>query len=719
MRNVLTIILVLLSSMFAYSQTLNSVSGAATGVVVEDSSDPEYRIRCNFLSAEGWTAADVDSGFVFTAELSTVTPEQMIQFRIDSVEIISGNQVRLWLMLLDTDVTVLAFPSGNGAIDEGTGNIGFRYTASNAPNSIKAYINNHNMYLLDSLISANMDSITQLRSDIENIDGYATDAELSTAVANLEDSINAKVDTAALISAIDTLIGDQQLADSISNIKDLIAAVNQCSPTIYQASHGLVEGDLITFNGTGYEISSSASEDGIPVAYVCSVVSVDSFTIATEGIVIKDHGLVDNRDYYHTDTQGVYDTIPDEEYPIYAFRTYPGFITIDIEESVVLYNVGAAGDSLWNGVATHNAQMGNYTIAKNNSALHRIYFGDNGIGIRDATPSESLSIGAGDLGVGAGGIYSTTAVGTNASFGMLADKTTGLFFPSAIQTALKIGNTNGLHLYRLNSNAYSAVAINHGNSPSAILDIRSGGNANSFYVTNGSTAAPALSFTGAFFEDDQSSILLNYGSGSGNHSVYRARQGTIVYDIVNDGTTLSILNGADTVLVMYQDESVKVKAGLRDSDGDLGTPGQHLSSTGNGTDWIDGAGGFGFDALTSGNFTADITRLGGTTTTISNPSSGVYDLDIKSGAYLDQIEIFGNSTTVNSGDGSLTITIDNSSNSRDKRYSVQVYYANSNQLADPTNAGIVHSQSISGNVTTIIIPGMNNFGASGFRILLN
>ena len=123
------------------------------------------------------------------------------------------------------------------------------------------------------------------------------------------------------------------------------------------------------------------------------------------------------------------------------------------------------------------------------------------------------------------------------------------------------------------------------------------------------------------------------------------------------------------------------------------------------------------DSLSSGNFTAEIDRLGGVATTLANPSAGQYDLTVGAGAHLDVVSIQGDNSTLNASQ-EMVINIDNSANSRDRRFLVQLYDANSGALVDQQLTGTVHNQAVSGNVTTITIPGLNGFGATGYIIEL-
>lgn len=123
------------------------------------------------------------------------------------------------------------------------------------------------------------------------------------------------------------------------------------------------------------------------------------------------------------------------------------------------------------------------------------------------------------------------------------------------------------------------------------------------------------------------------------------------------------------------------------------------------------------DSLTSGSVTARISRVGGTATTITNPSAGTYDLDIKSGADIERITVHGDNGDLD-GSNQFILTIDNSANSAARTWMVQIYQTNTGALVDQQATATNHTQTVSGNVTTLTFPGMNGFGATGFDIEL-
>lgn len=123
------------------------------------------------------------------------------------------------------------------------------------------------------------------------------------------------------------------------------------------------------------------------------------------------------------------------------------------------------------------------------------------------------------------------------------------------------------------------------------------------------------------------------------------------------------------------------------------------------------------DDLTSGTVTAKVYRNGGSATTISNPASGEYNLAIQSGSAFRGADVFGNSTTLN-GSNEFVLRLDNGANSADRWPLIQVYDANTGALVDQQATSTNHTVSVSSNITTITFPGMNLFGATGFRVIV-
>ena len=119
----------------------------------------------------------------------------------------------------------------------------------------------------------------------------------------------------------------------------------------------------------------------------------------------------------------------------------------------------------------------------------------------------------------------------------------------------------------------------------------------------------------------------------------------------------------------------------------------------------------------SGNFTADITRKGGSAPTITNPSPGTYNLSIKAGSEISEIDIDCAPGIELSGGTDLIIEIDNSANSRDRKFTVQIVNKTNGVIANMHNLGVTPIRSISGNITTLTFPDVNGF-TNGFEIEL-
>lgn len=130
-----------------------------------------------------------------------------------------------------------------------------------------------------------------------------------------------------------------------------------------------------------------------------------------------------------------------------------------------------------------------------------------------------------------------------------------------------------------------------------------------------------------------------------------------------------------------------------------------------------GGGSFSRDSLSSGTVTVESDRFGGNASVLSNPAPGEYTLTAQAGAHVANATVYGNNTTLNASQ-EMIIRLDNSANSEDRRFLVQLYDANNGALVDQQVTATVHTQAVAGNVTTITIPGLNGFGASGFFVEL-
>lgn len=121
--------------------------------------------------------------------------------------------------------------------------------------------------------------------------------------------------------------------------------------------------------------------------------------------------------------------------------------------------------------------------------------------------------------------------------------------------------------------------------------------------------------------------------------------------------------------------------------------------------------------LTSGAVTAVISLLGSGTPTISNLSAGIYKVTIPTGVDIRGLVVTANNTVL-SGSNEFTLIVDNVANSIDQWYNVQVYDISTNSFVDQHATSTNHTQAVASNATTMVFPGMNLFGSTGFRLIL-
>ncbi len=130
------------------------------------------------------------------------------------------------------------------------------------------------------------------------------------------------------------------------DISSISASSTACQDTISQTAHGFSLGNLIGYGSGNYFIANtSSSGDSIPVAFVCSVIDANTFTIATNGWIDWTHGLVENQDYWVQD-DGSVSTQPDSDITNFAFRTFgPDKVYVDIAELIITGSGGGSGGS--------------------------------------------------------------------------------------------------------------------------------------------------------------------------------------------------------------------------------------------------------------------------------------------------------------------------------------------------------------------------------------
>jgi len=120
-----------------------------------------------------------------------------------------------------------------------------------------------------------------------------------------------------------------------------------------------------------------------------------------------------------------------------------------------------------------------------------------------------------------------------------------------------------------------------------------------------------------------------------------------------------------------------------------------------------------YDSLVSGAVTAWVSRIGGIATVLTNPASGEYTLTMSEGANFEYAVVKGTNATLN-GSNEMVIRLVNSANNRSRRAMIQLYDVQNNALVDQQVTSTNHVSAVSGATTTITIPGLNGFGATGY-----
>lgn len=175
----------------------------------------------------------------------------------------------------------------------------------------------------------------------------------------------------------------QELLSSFSSEINQLRSRTGCDLKIGQVAHGFPLGSLLTQDsGTGvYSLASADDAANFPVAYVCSIISVDSFYVDTEGWVSDTHGQTVYQDYFLQDVAGTVATTSGS-FPIFAWRTFsPTLRYYDIPEYVADGSVGG-GDADWYEVGT--------TSPPNNIGDDQ--FTNGNVGINQSVPTQALHI---------------------------------------------------------------------------------------------------------------------------------------------------------------------------------------------------------------------------------------------------------------------------------------------------------------------------------------
>lgn len=124
-----------------------------------------------------------------------------------------------------------------------------------------------------------------------------------------------------------------------------------------------------------------------------------------------------------------------------------------------------------------------------------------------------------------------------------------------------------------------------------------------------------------------------------------------------------------------------------------------------------------YESITVGGATLNIGYINGDVS-FTNPSSGKYDIVPSNGADVIFANIVGDDGTLNAS-SEMIITFDNTTNNTPRRFNVQSYDNNNDAYANSASLpGTNWNQSVTGNVTTITMPGLNGFGSPGYTIQL-
>lgn len=227
------------------------------------------------------------------------------------------------------------------------------------------------------------------------------------------------------------------------------------------------------------------------------------------------------------------------------------------------------------------------------------------------------------------------------------------------------------------------------------------------HYTNGTTYGMAYATTDrAVIQAANSSFVSSYiGAEDDGISITSSKSSGIASQINLDDDTLNIQ--ADTAVLI---NGVKMPTAAAPSDGT-----RYIAT------WVNGQPSFqrriSSTTLTSGAVTVVVSLFGSGTPTISNLSAGLYKVTIPSGVDIRGLVVTANNTVL-SGSNEFTIIVDNVANSSDQWYNVQLYDVSTNGFVDQHGTSTNHTQSISSNATTLVFPGMNLFGSTGFRIIM-
>jgi hypothetical protein len=123
--------------------------------------------------------------------------------------------------------------------------------------------------------------------------------------------------------------------------------------------------------------------------------------------------------------------------------------------------------------------------------------------------------------------------------------------------------------------------------------------------------------------------------------------------------------------------------------------------------------------LTIGSVTAKGEYIGANAPTVTTGAAGVYAVTIPANTRLISLTISGDNTTLN-GANEFVVQMDNSANGLQRSYSCAQYVVSTGASVNPTAIGTNQTETFpSANVSQYLFPGMNGYGATGFRIVIS
>jgi hypothetical protein len=135
------------------------------------------------------------------------------------------------------------------------------------------------------------------------------------------------------------------------------------------------------------------------------------------------------------------------------------------------------------------------------------------------------------------------------------------------------------------------------------------------------------------------------------------------------------------------------------------------------SDTLRGTAGISSGTLSSGAVTVAYSLFGTGTPTLTETTQGTFEMDMPANTNIRSIVVSGNDTELAPSLG-FTFVFDNSANSSDYWLTPSLYSISNNQLIDQHATSTNHTQTVSSNKSTLVFPGMNLFGATGFRIVI-